>query len=122
MADLQAVLDLADRLPLESCAFRGCGWTSPADAEAPPGEGLGLRDHVLEAHGPLVSSVAGVSEEWRWDVYTQALAVQERLTVPAVGAATDRRAFEANLQHYNDHSIQSLICLCCARVCLCTAG
>ncbi len=69
VADLQAVLDVAERLPLEVCAFRGCAWTSPADAEDPPGEGL--RDHVLEAHSGFISSVACVSDEYLWDTYTQ---------------------------------------------------
>ena len=117
VADLQAVLDAADRLPLESCAFRGCAWTTPAEAEAPQGEGLGLREHVLEAHGPLVSNVAGVEDCYIWDVYAEALAVQERQRVPAVGAAIDRRAFEATLEQYHDDRIQASICLCCARVC-----
>ena len=120
VADLQAVLDVAERLPLEVCAFRGCAWTSAANAEDPPGEGL--RDHVLEAHGGLIRTVGCVPQDFVWHTYTQALAVQERLTVPAVGAATDRRAFEATLQQYHDARIQALICLCCARVCLQTGG
>ena len=66
-----------------------------------------LRDHVLLQHGAHIRQVADVAGEWIWDVYKQALAVQERQTVPAVGAAIDRRAFEYTLQCYNDHSIQA---------------
>ena len=53
-----------------------------------------------------------------WDVYKEACAFHERQRVPAVGAAIDRRAFEATLELYNDESIQSLICFVCARICL----
>ena len=81
-----------------------------------------LRDHVLEQHGPHICQVADVGDSWIWDVYKEALAVQERQTVPAVGAAIDRRAFEATMERYNDHSIQALICFSCARVCLDTGG
>ena len=57
-----------------------------------------------------------------YDTYREALAVKEREGVPAVGPAVDRRAFDATLAVYNDQSIQSLICMCCARICLQTAG
>ena len=40
----------------------------------------------------------------------------------AVGAAVDRRAFDATLAVFYDQSIQALICMCCARICLQTAG
>ena len=51
-------------------------------------------------------------------MYLEALACNERRGVPAVGAAIDRRAFEATLDLYNDESIQSLICFVCVRICL----
>ena len=57
-----------------------------------------------------------------YDIYREALAVQERKGVPAVDAAVDRRAFDATLAVFNDQSIQALICMCCARICLQTAG
>ena len=57
-----------------------------------------------------------------YDIYREALAVQERKGVPAVGASVDRRAFDATLVVQNDQSVQSLICMCCARICLQTAG
>ena len=55
-------------------------------------------------------------------MYREALAVQERRAVPAVGPAVDRRAFEATLERYNDDSIQALICFVCARICLKTGA
>ena len=55
---------------------------------------------------------------WVWDVYTEALAIQERQAVLAVGAAVDRRTFDITLELYNDDKIQALICFCCAWVCL----
>ena len=48
--------------------------------------------------------------------------MQERKNVPAVGPCVDRRVFEATLDVYNDKNIQALICMCCARICLQTAG
>ena len=57
-----------------------------------------------------------------YDTYREALAVQERKNAPAVGPCVDRRAFEATLAVYNDEKIQALICMCCARICLQTAG
>ena len=62
-----------------------------------------------------MEATAGEHEEENiYDIYREALAVQERKGVPAVGAAVDRRAFDATLAAYNDQSIQSLICMCCA--------
>ena len=69
-----------------------------------------------------IQDVALVEEHLVWAVYKEALAVQERRSVPAVGAAIDRRAFEATLERYNDDRIQSLICFVCARVCLNTGA
>jgi len=128
--DLQGVLDTALRLPIVSCAFRGCtyreecggGNTESLNQWADSPCDRRLREHVLNKHGRLIQDVAQVAEEWIWDVYKQALAVQERQTVPAVGAAIDRRAFEHTLQRYNDDSIRALICFACARVCLDTGG
>ena len=127
--DLQSVLDAAERLPRVSCAFSGCPWAEAAstslaiaDIGSEPPWDRSLRHHVLQQHGPLIQKVAGVEEEWIWDVYKQALAEQERQSVPAVGAAIDRRAFECTLQRYNDERIQALICFGCARICVDTGG
>ena len=76
----------------------------------------------LPSFGAIPVLGIDVSEAFLWDVYTQALAVQERLTVPPVGAPIGRRAFEGTLERYNDHSIRALICSPCARVCLETGG
>ena len=62
------------------------------------------------------------NEDKLYDTYREALAVKERQGVPAVGPAVDRRAFDTTLVVHNDKSIQALICMCCARVCLQTAG
>ena len=61
------------------------------------------------------------SEDQIYDTYREALAVKERQGVPSVGPAVDRRAFDTTLAVYNDKSIQALICMCCARICLQTA-
>ena len=55
------------------------------------------------------------------ETYREALAVQERKGVSAVGPSVDRRAFDTTLAVYNDQSIQAFICMCCGRICLQTA-
>jgi len=81
-----------------------------------------LKEHIERMHKVEIQNVALVEENYVWDVYKEALAVQERRRVPVVGAAVDRRAFETTLEVYNDDSIRSLICFVCARVCLQTGG
>ena len=87
------------------------------------GEGQ-LRQHILVHHGEEILKASGVrdNDDEIYDTYREALAVQERKNVPAVGPCVDRRAFEATLAVYNDERIQALICMCCARICLQTAG
>ena len=83
-----------------------------------------VKAHLLKDHGRIIKAVAGVTdpEELVWDVYKEALSIKERQKMPTVGPAIDRRAFEHTTQRYNDDSIQSLICFCCARICLNTGG
>ena len=82
-----------------------------------------LKAHIVRQHKDEIQDVAFVEEDDDvWDVYKEALAVQERSRVPVVGAAVDRRAFETTLEVYNDDSIRSLICFVCARVCLHTGS
>ena len=82
------------------------------EAEA-EGDGA-LKVHIMQTHKQEIEEVALVEEEYVWDVYREALAVQERRAVPAVGPAMDRRAFEATLERYNDERTQSLMCFVCA--------
>ena len=81
-----------------------------------------LRDHVLTEHRRQILDIAGPQEKHPWDVYKQALAVRERQTLPAVGAAVDRRAFDQTLQVYTDDRVRALMCFGCARICLDTGG
>ena len=111
-------------LPQMSCAFKIC--PEPCASEV---SGMGfnerqLRQHILVHHSEDILGAAAVqlNEEGIWHTYTEALAVQERKKVPAVGPCVDRRAFEATLALNNDDMIQALICMCCARICLQTAG
>ena len=115
--------DEAVRLPRVSCAFRTCPGMQYVE-EARVGEDETLRDHILAERGQeIMQAIAGEHEEENiYDIYREALAVQERKGVPAVGAAVDRRAFDATLAVFNDQSIQALICMCCARICVQTAG
>ena len=81
-----------------------------------------MKAHILRVHKEEIQNIALVEEDYLWDVYKEALAVQERRSVPVVGAAVDRRASETTLEVYNDVRIRSLICFVCARVCLQTGG
>ena len=77
----------------------------------------------FEDHKQVIQDIAGVEEEDDvWDLYLQALAVQERTGVAAVGATVDRRAFDATLERYSDTKIKALVCFVCGRVCLDTGA
>ena len=113
----QEMINSADRLPRICCAFRTCDGFEKADEDeaaqdekkAEPFWDRVLKAHILRKHKNEIQNIALVEEEYVWDVYKEALAVQERRSVPAVGAAVDRRAFEATLGRYNDDNIQALI-------------
>ena len=129
--DWQATIDSAERLPRVSCAFRNCPWYKMADDEAagrrpdPEAEAYwdrALQAHILEEHNLQIQQIALVPAELAWDVYKEALSVQERRSVPAVGPAMDRRAFEATQERYKDERMCALICFSCARICLNTGG
>ena len=119
----------AAALPAVSCAFVDCE-KFPSVEDADGGEQArvdldecDLRAHMMHEHKKAILEVAQVDDEEDliYDIYREALAIQERKRVPAVGPAVDRRAFDATLAVYNDQSIQALICCCCARICLQTA-
>jgi len=140
----QALIDSGMSLPRIHCAFTSCTGSfeevfkedeakvralqkeSGSLDEDPHAQAFGdrvLKEHIVRQHKDTIRKVALVEEDADvWDVYKEALAVQERQRVPVVGAAVDRRAFQTTLEVYNDDSIRSLICFVCARVCLHTDG
>ena len=136
----QALIDSAKPLPRVHCAFRACTGKFEEDertvreaekvsaglgGDREPAESFAdrvLKAHILREHKEQIQSSALVEDENLWDVYKEALAAQERHSVPVVGAAVDRRAFQSTLEVYKDDRIQALICFCCARVCLNTGG
>ena len=105
-------------LPQVSCAFPKCfgiQCVDEAGGSANSGVALdewALRDHILQKRKQYILDAAGVedNDDMIYDTYREALAVQERKHVPAVGPAVDRRAFDATLAVYNDENIQALIC------------
>ena len=117
------------RLPPVSCAFKGCCWHGGGrfeksqleeDPEHPWDQEL--RRHILKEHRVDIDTTAGslvqgeLLESLRWDLYKEALAVKERSSVPTVGPSIDRRGLEHVVQVYNDSTIRSLICFCCAQI------
>ena len=138
-ADVISKLDSGDRLDVVSCAVRGCSWRCSACPQGHEYEiehpfDSELRKHVQEHHGRAlyhVATTSGIAVEeidrigeaqLMWDLYKQALAVQERRGYPAVGVSVDRRAFEYTNRVYNDTRVRSLICFTGARICLDTGG
>ena len=102
-------------LPQMSCAFKTCPEPCASEVSGMDFGERQLREHILVHHSKDILDAAG-------DTYREALAVQERKNVSAAGPCVDRGAFEATLAVYNDEKIQALICMCCARICLQTAG
>ncbi|MEC8493604.1 MAG: hypothetical protein VXZ39_01700, partial [Planctomycetota bacterium] len=105
-------------LPAVSCAFAACeGFPSVDEADGSEQSRVDLdecdlRAHIMVEHKTAIQAAAEVEddEDLIYDIYREALAIQERKGVPAVGPAVDRRAFDATLAVYNDKSIQALIC------------
>ena len=46
-----------------------------------------------------------------WDIYREALAVQERKKWPTVGASIERRTFAYTTCVYNDEKIKAHVCI-----------
>ena len=124
-------------LPACSCAFRGCLWQYVAHDRKDDREDRQhvehpwdrkLRAHILAEHRRGILEVLlptlpeHGTDEVVWDVYKQALAVQERQGFPLAHVAVDRRAFEYTMRVYNDDRVRSLICCACACICLDTGG
>ena len=98
--------------------------TPPAYADEHPLD-IELCKHVLDKHGEALRHVTSAwmtnsevqrmgEAQFLWDLYKQALAVQERRGFPTVGVSVDRRVFEYTNQVYNDARIRSLLCFTCA--------
>ena len=118
------------RIPPVVCAFRGCTWcvlprvscqsAYEDDCEHPWDQEL--RNHVSSVHGSMIRNVVGeIIEsqkacEHEWDIYKEALAVQERCSIPVAGPSVERRVFEYMAHVYNDDRVRALICFACARV------
>ena len=127
---IQDELNSGNRLPPVSCAFKNCSWNVSgliveatdvrASIEHPWDRHL--RKHVLDHHREELHRAIEDTEADAWDVYKQALAIQERRCIPATGVSIDRRVFEYTLQIYNDKTVRSLICCACARIRLDTGG
>jgi len=122
------------RLNPVTCAFRGCSWHCNVACSHDRREtsehpwDIQLRNHILQEHSGSFLHILKehaldlTDESLQWDLYKQALAVLERRGIPDVGVSVDRRAFEVATSMYNDKSIRSLICFCCACVTLDTGG
>ena len=112
------------------CAFNCCSWQSPARESNleefyfrpdHPWDDC-LRRHVVSTHiGAIRNSArsflpSAVAEAHAWDIYREALAVQERKKWPTVGASIERRTFAYTTCVYNDEKIKAHVCIACAGV------
>ena len=105
LSNWQLRIDSTERLRRISCAFRGCDEREfkeesqgqfCSDCESPCDRAL--YNHIKVKRNEVIQEVALVEEEYIWDVYKAALAVQERQGIPAAGPAIERRDFEQTLK------------------------
>ena len=102
-------VDDGGRLLHLPCAFKGCTWNSFYHKPSEEYEDqrlmhpwdVMLQQHIREVHANIIDECITESfngkrppQDRRWDVYSQAIAIQERQQFPAVGCSVDRRAFE----------------------------
>ena len=117
-------------LGTSTCGFKGCRWQCEVlefddcqarDRADHPWD-QHLQKHICEAHSHIIKNVYKVhfadepSEDIMWDVYCEAVAVQERMKYPSVGSSVDRRAFAYTSSMYNDERIHAYICFVCAAI------
>ena len=124
-------------LGTSSCAFKGCMWQCDAmelgDYQARDGADQArdgadhpwdqcLHKHICQAHGHIITKVfesyfcSTPADDTMWDVYCEAVAVQERMRYPVVGSSVDRRAFAYTASTYNDERIHAYICFICSAI------
>ena len=110
-----ADVDIAMRLPLFSCPFRGCAYGTDERAAflrhlASPTE--------VDGHYALVKDLCGqhFSKASPLDFVYNAMSVIERRQIPCIGMATTRRALRHLTTVYNDEAIKALVCFVCGEI------
>ena len=114
-------------LGLSACAFKGCKWqlSNPhfSDLQARdfadhPWDQC-LKAHVYDAHSQAIDHAIKVhfdkppSKDVIWDLYCQAVGVQERKKFPIVGPSVDRRSFAYTAAVHNDERTHAYMCFVC---------
>ena len=103
------------RVPLVTCAFRGCGWKGQHEQE--------LSVHLIGAHLDTFKGVCeSVPARDYVAYYYQAIALRERSAVPVVGMPIDRRTVNIVSASFNDDHVRGLVCFVCARKKVCTSS
>ena len=80
---------------------------------------MALKEHIYAQHQDVLFSLSASASEFLphkdyiWDIYKAGLSVKERESIPIVGPAVDRRAFQRTSYVYSDTRIRCLMCFCC---------
>ena len=79
------------------------------------GEASCLREHLVVAHAAVLQKTCGVEDFTLdcYDYYLEAIAVQERQSMPKVGCSVDRRTFQHVRQDMSEEAVKAVICMCC---------
>ena len=105
--------DAAVRLPAKHCAFKGCRWEGTTDD--------GLSCHLHSAHGNTLAKVvdimpgSGSSGEKLVSAYNEAISTVVRQGAPLSTFSIDRRCIHNYTGFLTGQSVESLICMSCAR-------
>ena len=114
-------LDTALCLPLYSCPFRGCTFSTDIRKD--------FLDHFSETSphlklsetSPHLKLIETICEDCLdvaspFDLVCHAIGMKERATIPAIGLATTRRALRTLVTRYNDSCIKALVCFVCGQI------
>ena len=104
-------MEIAIRLPLFSCPFRGCVYATDDRSS--------FLDHLVSNyHYALVSKLCSrfFAIAPPLDFVHNAISIIERGQIPCIGMATTRRALRRLTQVYNDKEVKALVCFLCGEI------
>ena len=108
-------VEIAIRLPLYSCPFRGCVYATD--------ERSSFLHHLASpedtnGHYALVSTLCRrfFAIASPLDFVYNAISIIERGQIPCIGMATTRRALRRLTQVYNDKEVKALVCFLCGEI------
>jgi hypothetical protein len=102
------------RWPQKHCAFRGCSFCVESSVDWR----VHLNDHLAKEHYDIFKGTANEAEipegdeiHYRdFEMYCEAIAIQEQKTAPSVGYNYDRRAHENFMEYLSSSKLCAPIC------------